>query len=444
VKKIQGPLYNYPLQVARPAFPGFEAAFGIPWSSEPAFEITIDKSILDRTLCIDDSHLRIFRAVDLYAGKIIDVLNKEDTAVDIWFVIIPDEVKRMCSAKSYVPSNMKIIDKESMDPKFARRLKNEPSLFPQDNVNSEPYYYELNFHNQLKGRLLKYKVPTQIVRESTVACQDFRKSNGQPKRDLHKMESAIAWSISTAAFYKTGGRPWKLSGIREGVCYIGLVFKKDDKDPEPQNACCAAQMFLDSGDGVVFKGAIGPWQTGNSQFHLNYHAAFELVSLAMDSYSKIRHKPPKELFLHGKVRFWDEEWEGFKHGAGSSTRLVGIRIKDLETLRLYSLGTHAILRGLANIVDEKTAHLWTRGFIPRLQTYPGREVPKALLIDVCRGNIDIDTVLNDIMSLTKLNYNSCIFADGYPVTLKFADAVGEILTSGPIQDVPPLSFKYYI
>jgi hypothetical protein len=32
----------------------------------------------------------------------------------------------------------------------------------------------------------------------------------------------------------------------------------------------------------------------------------------------------------------------------------------------------------------------------------------------------------DILSLTKLNYNSCRHSDGLPVTLKFADAVGEI------------------
>jgi hypothetical protein len=54
------------------------------------------------------------------------------------------------------------------------------------------------------------------------------------------------------------------------------------------------------------------------------------------------------------------------------------------------------------------------------------------------------TVLTDILVLTKLNYNACIFADGYPVTLVPADAVGEILTARPLADVPPLPFKFYI
>src|SRR5262249_16072911 len=78
------------------------------------------------------------------------------------------------------------------------------------------------------------------------------------------------------------------------------------------------------------------------------------------------------------------------------------------------------------------------------QTYPGREVPNPIIIDISRGNADITVVLKDILSLTKLNYNTCIFGDGMPITLKFADAIGEILTAGPIKDIPPLPFGHYI
>jgi hypothetical protein len=54
-------------------------------------------------------------------------------------------------------------------------------------------------------------------------------------------------------------------------------------------------------------------------------------------------------------------------------------------------------------------------------------------------------VLEDIMGLTKLNFNSCIFADGLPVTLRFAAAVGEIIVSTPMEKyIPPLPFRHYI
>jgi len=104
-----------------------------------------------------------------------------------------------------------------------------------------------------------------------------------------------------------------------------------------------------------------------------------------------------------------------------------------------------IPRGLAWAESGKQGYLWSKGFIPRLQTYPGREVPNPLSIEIVRGDADINVVMGDVLALTKLNYNACLYGDGVPVTLRFADTIGEILTAGPIQsDLPPLPFRYYI
>jgi len=48
------------------------------------------------------------------------------------------------------------------------------------------------------------------------------------------------------------------------------------------------------------------------------------------------------------------------------------------------------------------------------------------------------------LGLTKLNYNSCRHSDGWPVTLNFADAVGEALINGPAISNAPLAFKHSI
>ncbi len=450
VERIQGPIFNDPPDRARPPFPGFEVIFRIPWDPQPRLEIPISEEELNRYIFLDDKHQRVYKTVEVYASKIIETIRQEESRVDIWFVIVPEEVYKYCRPKSQVESSLQIQADSKMSIKYAQTLQSQPSIFPEDNIAAIPYHYEVNFHNQLKARLLKYDVPTQIIRESTIAHNEFLNRFNKPKRNLDVSQSAIAWHISTAVFYKAGGRPWKIGKIRNGVCYIGLVFKQDEKHPDPRSSCCAAQMFLDSGDGVVFKGAVGPWYSpGRGDFHLSRDAAKELVTLAVKSYKEKKGEPPKELFLHGKVRFNNEEWKGFQEAVDSSTKLVGVRIRDERDLKLYRKGRYPVLRGLAYICDERTAYLWTKGFTPRLQNYPGREVPKPLLIDVCRGEVQIETVLNDIMALTKLNYNACVFADGQPVTLKFADAVGEILTAGPLNNgpldkIPPLPFKYYI
>jgi hypothetical protein len=445
VERIQRPISNDPPSIARPLFPGFETIFRIPWNPQPVLEIAIMEQELKNTVFLDDKYQRVYKTVNVYAARIINAIRQEDTAVDLWFVIVPDIVYKYCRPKSNVETELQLRAGSKLPVRVAQNLQRQPSLFQADNVAAIPYHYEVNFRNQLKARLLEYDAPTQIVRESTIAHRDFLNQFGRPERNLDDLQSAIAWHMSTAVFYKAGGRPWKIADIRDGVCYIGIVFKQDERNPNPTSACCAAQMFLDSGDGMVFKGDVGPWYTpGRGDFHLNRHAARQLVKIAVDSYSARKGQPPKELFLHGKVRFNDAEWEGFRDAVGSTTNLVGVRIRPESDIKLYRKGKHPVLRGLAYVRDSRTAYLWTKGYTPRLQTYPGREVPNPLLVDICRGRVDIEVVLNDLMALTKLNYNACIFADGEPVTLKFADAVGEILTAGPLGRVPPLSFKYYI
>ncbi len=429
----------------RPYFPGFETVFRIAWEPQPVHQIIVTDEEIETQLYLDDKHLRVYRTVEVFSEKILKAIREDDISVDIWFVIIPEKVWKKCRPKSLVERALRIVAEDKMPIKRALRLQSEPSFFAEENQAAIPYQYEVNFHNQLKARLLKDKVLTQIVRETTIAPSEFTNPFGKPLRQVDE-PSAIAWNISTSVFYKCNGRPWKINGIRDGVCYIGLVFKQDERSVNPSEVCCAAQMFLDSGDGFVFKGALGPWRTSErGDYHLKRAAAKELIGKAIEAYrDRNNGQPPKELFIHGKVRFIDDEWQGFKDGVPAETNLVGVRIHDEQNLKLYRKSRHPILRGLAYIRDERTAYLWTKGFIPRLQTYPGRSVPKPLLIDVCRGDVNLKLVLQDVLALTKLNYNACVFADGVPVTLKFADAVGEILTAGPIKDLPPLPFKHYI
>ena len=444
VGRIQLPISNEPQSVARPLFPGFEAAFRIPWGVEPALAIEVDDQDLHQSAFIDDVHQRVFKTVDVFAEKIASAAE-EDLSVDLWFLVVPDYVYENCRPRSNVPRQFQVKSTYKMSRRYARERRIYAELLPGDDAMAEPYHYSPDFRHQLKARLLAARTLTQVIRESTIAPQDYVDLRGRPKRDLAVLESDIAWHLSTAAFYKAGGRPWRIASIRDGVCYLGLAFKVDDRGIKEGTAACGAQMFLDSGDGIVFRGALGPWYNPQrGDFHLARGAARELVRTALDSYYEKHGIDPKELFIHGTVRFDDDEWAGFSEGVPRDTQLVGVRIREVDDLRLFRSGEFPVLRGLAYIRDDRTAYLWTKGYTPRLQTYPGREVPKPLLVDVCRGNVSIDVVLRDIMALTKLNYNACRFSSGPPITLRFARGVGEVLTAGPIEGIPPLPFKHYI
>lgn len=431
---------------SKPPYLGFETIFRIPFGPKPIAEIPIDEQKLKFNAFLDDPHQRVYNTVGLFYDKLVRFKRDEDENVHIWIVVIPEYIYRNCRPNSYVSKEDRHEASNRMDSDYAKSLRNEPSLFEEEQEKAIPYQFELNFHNQLKARLLNHYIPTQVVRETTIAPDDFLNAAGFPLRSVDD-KASIAWNLSTGIFYKAAGRPWKLSSVRERVCYLGLVFKQDKTNPDPRNACCAAQMFLDSGDGVVFKGNIGPWYNPNKgEYHLKRKDATQLIEKAVSAF-KDKHpdgKPPKELFIHGKTKFHNNEWRGFQEGVGSETKLVGIRIIDDRFLKLYKRGNHTVLRSLAYIQHDYKAYLWTKGFVPRVETYDGAETPNPLLIEINKGEADIKKVLQDILALTKLNYNSCTYGDGKPVTLRFADSVGEILTAGPDLPNSPLAFKYYI
>lgn len=444
VGEISGPVKSPEGGLAHPSFPGFEAVFGVPWSSQPTVAREVSGDELAEVLRIDDGHIRVYRAVDMFAQKIFEVSRDEDFGIDVWFVVIPDEVYTYGRPTSRPPADRRVRPEGQLSRSYRRQLRTNLSLFDEDLALAEPYEYDVHFRNQLKARFLHNPVPIQVVRESTIARNDFLDDRGLPLRSLDS-ESAVAWNLTTAAFYKAGGRPWKLSAVRRGVCYVGLAFKVDDKSTDGRNACCAAQMFLDSGDGVVFRGAVGPWynpKRGN--FHLSKTAAHQLMGMAVSAYAERMGGPPEQVFIHGKVRFNNDEWDGFVEGAGRSTEVAGVYMRTNRDLKLFRQGEYPVQRGLAYLQDDRKAYLWTKGFIPRLGTYPGWETPWPLYVEVCRGQCDIEVVVRDVLALTKLNYNACIYGDGTPVTLRFADAVGDVLTAGPLDNIPPLAFRYYI
>jgi hypothetical protein len=425
-------------------FPGFETVFRASWSIAPRVRIEIDENRLARTVRLTDPHQRVFDTVDLFADPIRRWVREEDPKVALWFVVIPEQVWKLCRPRSTVSKAEGIRPEVPLTHARALELLDYPDLFQEANVAAEKHLYENHFHNQLKAKLLECEAITQVVRQTTIAPFEFLNALGRPIRKLQD-EATIAWNLGTAIYYKAGAKPWTLADIRSGVCYIGLVFKRTNNPRDASEACCGAQMFLHTGEGIVFKGAVGSWASDRiGEYHLSKDKAADIVDRCIKAYKDWHGKPPDELFIHGRTVFNADEIAGFRAAAPARTKITGIQIRRPNDLKLFREGRRPVLRGLALRMDGRNAFLWTSGYVPRLLTYPGREVPTPLKVRIVFGDTDLHQVLADIMALTKVNFNACIFSDGLPVTLRFADDIGEILTAIPEVGSKPLSFRHYI
>ncbi len=420
-----------------PPFPGFEVAFHSHWNSEPVRSYQINRDQLVGTSRYPDRYDRVFKVVNYYLEE-LKKASKLDENIGVAICVIPKEIWQNCRPESHVtePIGHGVSSKT-----IQSRKAGQIDLF--DDYDPRPYHLSSDFRRQLKARSMEYGIPLQILRESTLRLTDH---NVFGERSLTPLSDRM-WNISTTLYYKCGGKPWKLITARDGVCYIGIAFRRTDTQEKGETACCAAQMFLNTGDGIVFLGEDEPWYSSkDKQFHLSESAACKLLDSVLNTYKDLEGKPIKEIFLHSRSVINDEEFSGYQKACPKGVKLVGVRVRAdrHRTPRLFRIGDMPVLRGTFWRISNRSGLLWGSGFKPRIATYDGWETPVPLRIDIQHGDAPIERVAQDIFGLTKLNYNACHLGESQPVTVGFSDAVGEILISNPTVAHRKPQFKFYI
>ena len=81
------------------AYPGFETIFGCKWPVEPVCELCISDELLSGTIYLGDQHDAIYKTVGLFVDEIERYSREEDAHVDLWFVVIQEEIYTYGAAK---------------------------------------------------------------------------------------------------------------------------------------------------------------------------------------------------------------------------------------------------------------------------------------------------------------------------------------------------------
>lgn len=413
-----------------PHYPGFAEAFHAELSAEPAWVEELDALDLKNAATEHDDHKRIFEVVSFFLNR-MKAVKLSGAPPRFFVVVVPDFVFANCRAVSWFPGGH--------GHRISKREQRLRALMLDffETYEPEQYAWSLDFRYQLKARAMELEAPVQIIRESTLRLAAAGLRVGW--RKLTPL-SDRAWNLSTALYNKSGGKPWRLSGARAGLCHIGVSFKDTDV---ANTVCPFAQIFGDDGDGLVVPGDEGNWRLPEKGgYHLSKESSARLLSNAL---KLLPGKKLREIFLHCRSTLNEEEFEGYRAACPADVKLVAVRVAPEHTgLRLYRGGAQPVLRGTFWQVSPRRAFLWCAGFKPRLHVHDGPELPQPLSIEVQHGNCDVEQAAKDIFALTKLNYNGCSLGENQPVTTHFSRVVGEILASHRTLRHCRPEFKYYI
>lgn len=280
---------------------------------------------------------------------------------------------------------------------------------------------------------MQYALPTQLVWESTLTRS----------RDTQD-PATMAWNFFTAVYYKAGNVPWKLDFDTTGTCFIGVTFYRESPDPHSATRTSLAQVFSESGEGLVLKGEPVTWDRERDRKpHLTAESASRITAQALDLYTKHFGQAPARVVVHKTSRYWPEELEGFR-SALTSVKSHDLLTLDKRGIRFLRLGKEPPIRGTIIQLARRNYLVYTRGYIPFLRAYPGMRIPNSLEVVEHVGDSSADKVCSEILALTKLNWNNCGFAGGSPITIAFSKQVGRILTELSTGIAPQTKYRFFM
>lgn len=288
---------------------------------------------------------------------------------------------------------------------------------------------ELDFHDWLKANALTYGVPLQVIWPST-----YDESKCLPQRAHRKEKSRLqdeatrAWNLHIALYYKAGGVPWRIcrSATDLMTLYMGVSFYKALDNERLLTSM--AQVFNERGEGVIVRGGVASRSKADRQVHMDAPTAERLMDDALAQYHREHYTLPARIVVHKSSSFNGDEIEGFSaaisNGRVHSFDLVHLSHADT---RAFRDGSYPPLRGTFINIEDHQHLLYTRGSVEFFSVYPGMYVPHPLQFSSDHLEQTPTAVAQEILALTKMNWNHTQFDGLEPITLRAARQVGSIL-----------------
>ena len=386
-------------------------------------------------MTFDDTYLRKINNSDIE-----DILKKNDrldTVIQLVAELYLAEIKYLSKNKS--PDVILCVITEDLithliEATFEPQTDEELSIVKDDESEDELNEKERNFRRYLKAKAMQYNIPIQIVRDRIA----------EPTAEMQD-PATIAWNFFTALYYKASGTPWALirKDMSETTCYAGISFYKSRDKKTTQTSI--AQIFNELGKGVILRGEEIVKPKFDNIPHLKNEQAFNLLDLSLKEYLDAVKQTPKRLVLHKTSNFNDEEIEGFKQAA----KKYFIHQVDLVTIinsgfRLYRENAYPPLRGTQLSFSDKRHLLYTRGSVPYFETYTGKYVPSPIEVRLYQYDESPNLICDEILALTKMNWNNAQFDRRLPITIECARNVGDILKYLDEGDEMQLKYSFYM
>jgi hypothetical protein len=428
------------------AFPGFQKAFKARIILSSEFNDKILNSEVSNVVDIDNPNLRIRKAAELYGKSITNICDR---------VVRPDvvvchkirEIEENCKESQSYGLTRKEQDKAK---ELRKKVEIHKILAPldEDTRNFIDMVIKVDFRKILKAEAISAGIPIQIFKQSTLETLNTTMRIPTIETAKHRKEdpSTIAWNMAVALYYKANHFPWRVGRLSPGSCYIGISFYYDQTTYQKNMFASLAQVFTDTGEGLVVRGDSFDWDTKKKgEPRLTKQGASELLQRAIDLYRKHHNDQfPNRIVVHKSSRYGNDEIEGFNAASREVPKRDYITISTGHDVFFYRNGDKPVLRGTYFRMPDGSNMLFTGGYVPYLRSYQGPRVPKPLEFFEQSGDTSSEEVASELLALTRLDWNTSRYNSYKPITIRFAEKVGKILGAIPQREKIEHQYRFYM
>ncbi|MCK9163663.1 MAG: hypothetical protein M0O93_04875, partial [Bacteroidales bacterium] len=208
-----------------------------------------------------------------------------------------------------------------------------------------------------------------------------------------------------------------------------------------------SHIYSSTGEGLKYKLSKisnNKIQWRHKKPHLCYDDAYEFGRGILNLFYESMNELPKRVVIHKRTFFTDEEKQGILDSLSDNSVIESIDLIEInfeDNIKYTAskikegkpeIDGFSISRGTCIQINSKEALLWAHGVIPSVRNpnfnfYPGgRYVPKPLRVIKHYGNGSLEQIANEILGLTKMNWNSLNMYSQLPATISSSNDIARI------------------
>jgi hypothetical protein len=285
-----------------------------------------------------------------------------------------------------------------------------------------------NVHDFVKAASVLKGLGTQFLNQSTLADQ---------------LQCRVWWWLSLAFYVKAMRTPWVLDGLDRDTAFVGLGMSlKSGAERSKHVVMGCSHIYSSRGEGLQYRlsQVENPVFYGRNPF-LSRDDARRVGEQIRELFFDSREKLPSRVVIHKRTRFTRDERQGLREGLSGVQQIEMLEIVVDDAYRYVASiadahgnlreDNYPVRRGTVVLHDKSSALVWVHGVTSAISAnrryYQGkRRIPAPLVVRRHAGQSDLRVIAEEILGLSKMNWNTFDFYTKLPATVHSSNEIARI------------------